>query len=198
MHKFRVWEPTYYGSLTAEDKNGCIPSGLYIKYKSGTDSGAYTKSKARLHGGGHRQRAEWFGATASFMINLFVVFFVLKVAAALDWNHAVYDVNGAFLHAPRRHPVRQITRLTPRLTALWVELHPEDAKFVHTDGCLYEIVLKALYGLKDSGAEWFHHLTTSYILTDTRPVIPTRAYTRSSSPPPTLHTYLPMSTISSW
>ncbi len=158
MHKFRVWEPTYYGSLTAEDKKGCIPSGLYIKYKSDADSGAYTKSKARLHGGGHRQRAEWFGATASFMINLFVVFFVLKVAAALDWNHAVYDVNGAFLHAPRRHPVRQIMRLTPRLTALWVELHPEDAKFVHTDGCLYVIVLKALYGLKDSGAEWFHHL----------------------------------------
>jgi hypothetical protein len=92
------------------------------------------------------------------MINLFVVFFVLKVATALDWGHAVYDVKGAFLHAPRRHPAAQIMKLTKRLTALWIELHPEDAQYVHTDGCLYVELLKALYGLKDSGAEWYHYL----------------------------------------
>ena len=121
-------------------------------------TGAYIKSKARLHGGGHRQKPEWHGSTASFMINLFVVFFVLKVATALDWNHAVYDVKGAFLHATRRHPVRQIMKLTKQLTALWIEQHPEDAQYVHSDGCLYVEIIKALNGLKDSGAEWFHHL----------------------------------------
>ena len=44
--------------------------------------------------------------------------------------------------------------MTARLTALWVAKHPEDLKFVYKD-CLYVLLLKALYGLKDTGREWY-------------------------------------------
>jgi hypothetical protein len=153
-----VFNPVAYSSLSKDDINAAIPSGLYIKYKMDAGNGAYLKSKARLHGGGHRQKPELYNDTASYMINIFVVFFVLKVMAALGLEHAVYDIKGAYLHVPRRHPRRQIMKLTPRLTALWIEIHPEHAQYVHEDGCLYVELLKALYGLKDSGAEWFHYL----------------------------------------
>ena len=148
-----VFNPVPYSSLSKDDINAAIPSGLYIKYKMDAGNGAYLKSKARLHGGGHRQKPELYNDTASYMINIFVVFFVLKVMAALGLEHAVYDIKGAYLHVPRRHPRRQIMKLTSRLTALWIEIHPEHAQYVHEDGCLYVELLKALYGLKDSGAE---------------------------------------------
>ena len=50
-------------------------------------------------------------------------------------------------------------RLPPKLAALWVKLHPEDARLLHSDGSLYVILDKALYGLKDSGHEWYVHLS---------------------------------------
>ena len=48
-------------------------------------------------------------------------------------------------------------KLTARLTVLWVAKHPEDLKFVYKE-CLY-VLLKTLYGLKDSGHEWYDCLT---------------------------------------
>jgi hypothetical protein len=38
-------------------------------------------------------------------------------------------------------------------------MHPEDAQFLHSDGTLYVELQKALYGLKDSGYEWYVHLS---------------------------------------
>ena len=82
----------------------------------------------------------------------------LKLMAALIWLHAVFDIKGAYLFAPRLHVNRQIMKLSPKLTALWIELHPEDAPLVHSDGYLYVALNKALYGLMDSGHVWYKFL----------------------------------------
>ena len=135
-----------------------MPSGLYLKYKTDPSSGAYIKSKARLHAGGHRQQTSHYGETASCMINMMVVFMMLKTMSALNWCHAVFDIKGAFLHAPRVHTAVQYMRLSKALTTQWLKRHPEHAHLVHTDGCLYVRLDKALYGLKDSSYAWFVHL----------------------------------------
>ncbi len=43
----------------------------------------------------------------------------------------------SYLYIPRCHPRRQIMKLTPRLTALWIDIHPEHAQYVFEDGSLY-------------------------------------------------------------
>ena len=158
MERYNVWTAVGHDTLTESDLANIIPSGLYLKYKTDPASGSYIKSKARLHAGGHRQQASHYGETASCMINMMIVFIVLKVMSACNWCHAIFDIKGAFLHAPRVHPVIQYMRLSKALTAQWIKRHPEHTHLVHTDGCLYVRLDKALYGLKDSGYAWFVHL----------------------------------------
>ena len=79
--------------------------------------------------------------------------------SARGWLHAVYDIKGAYLHAPRIHPKRQFMKLKGRFLELWLKLHPEDAAHIQND-CLYVLLNKALYGLKDSGKLWYDYLTS--------------------------------------
>lgn len=158
MSDNHVWTAADYAKLSQNDINSAVPSGLYIKYKTNPVDGKYNKSKARLHAGGHKQHADHFSDTASFMVNMMIVFITIKLMTALNWAHAVFDIKGAFLHAPRTHAVPQYMKLTPKLTALWIKKHPDDAQFVH-NGSLYVLLHKALYGLKDSGRLWYDHLT---------------------------------------
>jgi hypothetical protein len=153
-----VWRATAYSDLSQEDIDSAVPSGLYIKYKTNPVDGAYDKSKARLHAGGHKQRSDHFESTASYMINIMIVFMMLKVMSALNWMHAVFDIKGAYLHAPRTHVKPQYMWLSERLTALWLLRHPEDRPKVHRNR-LYVLLLRALYGLKDSGRLWYDYLT---------------------------------------
>ena len=158
MERYKVWSPITFNSMTADEAANVIPSGLYLRYKTDPASGVYIKSKARLHAGGHRQQPNSYGETASHMINMFIVFIMLKVMSACNWCHAVFDIKGAFLHARRVHPTAQYMRLSRALTNQWLRRHPDHASFVHTDNCLYVRLDKALYGLKDSGYAWFVHL----------------------------------------
>jgi hypothetical protein len=48
IDKHKVWTAQAYDSLSESDIKGCIPSGLYMKYKTDADTGAYSKSKARM------------------------------------------------------------------------------------------------------------------------------------------------------
>ena len=153
-----MWRATAYSDLSQEDIDAAVPSGLYIKYKTNPVDGAYDKSKARLHAGGHKQRSDHFESTASYMINIMIVFMMLKVMSALNWMHAVFDIKGAYLHAPRTHVKPQYMWLSERLTALWLLRHPEDRPKIHRNR-LYVLLLRALYGLKDSGRLWYDYLT---------------------------------------
>ena len=92
------------------------------------------------------------------MINMFIVFIMLKVMSACNLCHAVFDIKSAFLYARRVHPTAQYMRLTCALTNQWLRRHPDHASFVHTDNCLYVRLDNALYGLKDSRNDWFVHL----------------------------------------
>ena len=103
MASNNVWKAVDYHTLSKEDLAAAIPSGLYIKYKTNPIDGNYSKSKARLHAGGHKQRPDRVSDTASFMINIMVVFLIIKLMTALGWLSAVFDIKGAYLHATRTH-----------------------------------------------------------------------------------------------
>ena len=150
MDTNKVWVAQDYAELSKEDIDSAVPSGMYLKHKTDIVDGAYQKTKARLHAGGHKQWADHYTDITSWMINMSVVFIMLKFMAVFGWLHTVFDIKSAYLHATREHSKRQIMRLTPRLTQQWVKMHPEDVKYVYKD-CLYVLLLKALYGLKDSG-----------------------------------------------
>ena len=52
------------------------------------------------------------------MVNILVVFVLLKIMAALDREAATFDITGAYLNAPRSHPECLFMRLIPSLTTL--------------------------------------------------------------------------------
>jgi hypothetical protein len=55
------------------------------------------------------------------------------------------DVKGAFVQMPMSGEPTYV-KLDPKVTKYAVSLYPEYAKMVEPDGCLYTLLLKALYG----------------------------------------------------
>jgi hypothetical protein len=46
-------------------------------------------------------------------------------------------------------------RIDPKVTRVAVELYPKLAEYVEGDGCLYTLLLKALYGCVQASALWY-------------------------------------------
>ena len=95
MDKFGVFTAENQSDMTSEEIQSSLNPGMYITQKTNATTGSYDRTKARLHVGGHRQWSDHFADTASFMVNIMVVFFTIKMMSARGWLHAVYDIKGA-------------------------------------------------------------------------------------------------------
>eukprot|EP01042_Synura_sphagnicola_P002934 gene2934-3594_t len=173
MDSHNALSPVYASDIGSEKKHRVVPSHMFLKHKFDAESGAYVRTKARFVAQGNHQRPDTYGNTSSKMVNILVVFVLLKIMAALDLEAATFDITGAYLNAPRSHPECLFMRLIPSLTTLWLTLHPEHTQYVH-NGALFFKVNKAIYGLKDAGFDFYVYLS-SYLLS--------RGYGRSESDP---------------
>lgn len=64
------------------------------------------------------------------------------------------DIKGAFVQTPMQgEPVYM--RIDPKITKYAVELVPELKKMVEADGCLYTVILKAMYRCVQASALWY-------------------------------------------
>jgi len=162
MDSHEALTPVHSHDIGADEKHRIVPSHMFLKHKFDVDSGAYVRTKARLVAQGNRQRPDTYGDTSSKMVNILIVFVLLKVMSALDLDAATFDITGAYLNAPRRHPESLFMRLVPALTSLWLTLHPDHAQYVHR-GSLYLRVNKAIYGLRNASFE-FHIYLASFLL----------------------------------
>jgi len=160
-----------YEEISTQHKASIIPSHMFLKNKFDADTGSYMRTKARLVAQGNRQKPNTYGETASKMINIIIVFVILKIMAALDLEASTFDVPGAYLNSPRQHSQQLFMKLSPTLTTIWLSLHPEHRSLMYK-GCLYFKIQKAIYGLKDAGFDFYVYLST--FLTDS-------GYTRSEA-----------------
>jgi hypothetical protein len=109
-------------------------------------SGEFDKTKARVVADGRDQDADMYPNKSSPTVAIHSVFTVLGMAGSKPWQIVVkIDIKGAFLQTPMSgEPVYM--KLDPKITKYAIELRPDLKRYVEADGCLYTLMLKAMYG----------------------------------------------------
>ena len=158
MIKYQTWKEIYATQLTPTEAKMVIPSKIFLKLKFQAN-GLVDKLKARLVGGGHRQKEGTYGRTAAPTVSSTHVLLAIQLAAQLDMYVGTVDIPAAYLNAQLHETVHM--RLNKEITKIYVELYPEAAKFVDPKTqTLVVQLLKALYGLKQAALQWNEALTT--------------------------------------
>ena len=131
-----------------------IPSKLFIKVKTKPD-GTFDRLKGRVVAGGHRQL--WVDDSSSPTVAWET--FLLGAATAAQFEQeaclTVLDVPSAYLNATAKSPV--LMEVPAEVANILCELRPAWRRH-KINGRLTVKVLKALYGLRDSGRLWYEHL----------------------------------------
>jgi hypothetical protein len=92
---------------------------------------------------------------SSPMVAIHSVFAMLGMASTKPWPVIVkIDVKGAFVQTPMTGEPSYV-RIDPKVTRVAVELYPKLAEYVEGNGCLYTLLLKALYGCVQASALWY-------------------------------------------
>ena len=131
-----------------------LPSKTFVKVKF-DPTGAFDKIKARLVGGGHRQKRYLYKETetSSPTISLVGLYIVALTAAHEGRTVITADVAGAYLRAFMKKLV--LIKINQEESAMLVEMYPELEQYLDDQGKLTAECLKALYGLIESGKLWY-------------------------------------------
>jgi hypothetical protein len=133
----------------------CLHMFVVEKYLAG---GEFDKMKARLVADGRDQEGSMYPDKASPTVAIHSVFAVLGVMASKKWlTVAKVDVKGAFVQTPMEGDSVYM-KVDPKITAFVINLYPSLKEFVEQDGCLYTVMLKAMYGCKQASSLWYKFL----------------------------------------
>jgi hypothetical protein len=125
------------------------------KYLAG---GAFDKMKARLIADGRDQESSMYPDKASPTVAIHSVFTVLGLMASKKWlTVAKVDVKGVFVQTPMDGESVNM-KIDPKITAYVISLYPKLREFVEVDGCLYTVMLKAMYGCIQASSLWYQML----------------------------------------
>jgi hypothetical protein len=115
-------------------------------------NGEFDKMRARLVADGRHQDAEMYPNKVSPTVAIHSVFTVLGLACMKPWQIVVkIDIKGAFIQTPMMgEPIYM--RLNPKMTKYIIDLYPHLKNMVEADGCLYTMMLKAMYGCVQASA----------------------------------------------
>jgi len=126
-------------------------------------NGSFDKMKARLVADGRDQDAEMYPDKSSPTVAVHSVFTALGLASSKPWRIVVkIDIKGAFVQTPRKgEPVYMM--IDPKISGYVVNMFPELGDMLKEDGCLYTLLLKAMYGCIQASALWYE-LIKSFIV----------------------------------
>ena len=140
--------------LDPKTAKSVLPSKTFVKVKY-DPTGAFDKIKARLVGGGHRQKRYLYKETetSSPTISLVGLYIVALTAAHEGRTVITADVAGAYLRAFMKKLV--LIKINKEESEMLVEMYPELEQYLDDQGKLTAECLKALYGLIESGKLWY-------------------------------------------
>lgn len=130
-----------------------LPCRLFVKVKTKPD-GSFDRLKGRIVAGGHRQHDVEDTSSPTIAWETFLL--ALATAASNELKLAIVDIPSAYLNAKGSGKVLML--LPPDVTKLLIEIRPSWKSYQRPNGGMVVRVLKALYGLKDSGQLWYQHL----------------------------------------
>jgi hypothetical protein len=101
------------------------------------------------------QDPELYQDKSSPTVALHSVFTVLGMVASHKWRVTVkIDIKGAFLQTPMEGEPTYV-KLDQKMSKYVVEMFPELKTLMEEDGCLYTLMLKAIYGCVQASALWY-------------------------------------------
>ena len=91
------------------------------------------------------------------------VFTALGLASSKPWWIVIkIDIKGAFVQTPMKgEPVYM--KIDRKISQYVINMFPELGNMVEDDGCLYTLLLKAMYGCIQTSALWYQ-LIKSFIM----------------------------------
>jgi hypothetical protein len=118
-------------------------------------NGEFDKMKARLVADGRDQDAALYPDKSSPTIAIHSVFTALGLASGKPWRIVVkIDIKGKFMQTPMKgEPVYM--RVDPKVSRYVIEMFPRLKEMLESDGCLYTLLLKAMYGCVQASALWY-------------------------------------------
>ena len=140
-----------------------LPSKTFVKVKF-DPTGAFDKIKARLVGGGHRQKRYLYKETETSSPTISLVgLYIVALTAAHEGRTVIItaDVAGAYLRAFMKKLV--LIKINQEESAMLVEMYPELEQYLDDQGKLTAECLKALYGLIESGKLWYDTIKNKLI-----------------------------------
>ena len=157
MFDQQVLEPTLPQHVPRDAK--VLQSRILITEKYDAD-GKYERVKARLVAGGNRQILPPFTIVAAPTSDMSSFQILLTIAASNpSYELLSVDFDTAYLNAPTTHEAW--LRLEPDAQEFLLELRPSLREFINPKtGKIIFRVRRALYGLKPSALDWYHHLSS--------------------------------------
>jgi hypothetical protein len=159
LNVFKFHDPNL---LTSNQRKARIPSKTFVKPKY-FPNGLFNKIKARLVGGGHRQKRYLYteNDTSSPTISL-VGLLIIATIAARERRHVItMDIGGAYLRAYMKKQV--LVLINKQEADILIELYPELAQYRDENGRLTAQAMKALYGCIESGKLWYDTLSSKLL-----------------------------------
>jgi hypothetical protein len=131
-----------------------LKSHMFVVEKYLAD-GSFDKMKARLVADGRDQDAEMYPDKSSPTVAVHSVFTALGLASGKPWRIVVkIDIKGAFVQTPMKgEPVYM--KIDPKISRYVINMFQELGSMLEEDGCLYTLLLKAMYGCIQASALWY-------------------------------------------
>jgi hypothetical protein len=131
-----------------------LKSHMFVVEKYWTN-GNFDKMKVRLVADGRDQDATIYPDKSSPTVAIHSVFTALGLASRKPWRIVVkIDIKGAFVQTPMKgEPVYM--RVDPKVSRYVIEMFPRLRVMLELDGCLYTLLLKAMYGCVQVSALWY-------------------------------------------
>ena len=162
----KTFVPIHPNILTDEQRKAVLPCQILVTDKY-TDGGpgkerVYVKTKARIVAGGHKQPCPEHGDASAPTVRQESLLTTLAIAAKEEMNLASFDIVGAYLFSDLKN--KNLFMKLPRSIAnTFIAVEPSYSKYVQRDGSIYVHLVKALYGLKESGKLWHEHISATMI-----------------------------------
>jgi len=149
--------PSHFRDLSPADIQNAVRTHMLVDEKF-HQNGLLDKIKARLVALGCHENPETIGE--SFAPTPFIqhIFSLCAIAARDKCKVRTLDISGAFLNASYLHK-RQFVILNKQLADVVCKLKPEYQSCRRSDGSMYCLLQKALYGLTEAGKLWNDEMT---------------------------------------
>jgi len=118
-------------------------------------NGEFDKIKARLVVDDRDQDAAMYPDKSSPTVAIHSVFTALGLASGKPWRIVMkIDIKGAFVQTPMKgEPVYM--KVDPKISRYVIEMFLKLKEMLEMDGCLYTLLLKAMYGCVQVSALWY-------------------------------------------